>query len=405
MSELSELTFSIPARVLTTTAQRKVDLLTLAKEKHAFDPAFLEERAPFFWGAEISSDLVDSHYSHMLPSTLMNFQEDAVAGVAFLPGHKHNELPFGRSVDAQIESADNPQRTRVVADFYTVPGLTLNAVRTDDLIDGIRSGILRDVSVGFHGGEYTCDVCQRDVFSWDCPHVPGVKYEIKEDGVVRVKLATFAIDGARLSEVSSVFDGSTPRAEILKAEREAAEGRMKPDAVRLIEERYRVKLPVAKRGFAGADVPGKDNGLMEFEQIVNQMREVLAVPEGGDVVATVTGITGELAQLRTAKQDADKRISELEPQAADGKQYRSDLVTEAIAEGVRAHGEKFDTETYTAMLKGAPLTTIKRMKADWEAIGNERFPAGRTSKDGDGQAPGKQSKTQRVGVPTTAYKV
>lgn len=410
--DIQNLKFSVPAKVLRPQSQRATDLLAIAREKHAFDADALED--PFFWTAEISSDLVDSHHSHMLPSTLENFRRDAEAGVSFLPGHRHYELPFGRSLAASIESATDPERTRVLADFYTLPGLNLNGISTNDLITGIRSGILKDVSVGFHGGNLLCDVCNRDYFGGECYHIAGWKYEVKgDDGVVRIVTATYAIDGARLSEVSSVFDGSTPKAEIIKAEREAAEGRMRPDAIRLFEQQYRVRLPVPAKQFRGV-APQEDKRAMNYEQIVNQIREVLSVPTDGDVVEVATRLSADAENVKTiaverdtlkAKvAEAEQRIAKLEPQAADGAQYRSDLVAEALAEGVRAQGKDFDADTYKAILESAPLATIKRMRDDWQRIGNAKFPGGRTTTNEGEPAPGANSrKTNRL--PDSAFAV
>jgi hypothetical protein len=398
--DVTGLVFTIPARVLRPTEQRQIDLTSIIKQRHVLDPAILDEKTPFFWDAEISSDLIDAYSSHMMLSTLGNFRDDAKTGVAFLPGHKHNELPFGRSLDASLEDTQDPPRTRIIANFYTLPGLKLNGIATDDLIDGLRSGILKDTSVGFHGGEQLCDLCSRSIWDWDCPHIPGLKYEVKEGDVVRVKLATYGVHNARLSEVSSVFDGATPRAEILKAEREAAEGRMRPDAVRLFEERYRVKLPMT-RNFAVNPQRGKP---MEFEQIVNQIREVLALPADADVVAGVLAVSTAPEKLRMVEQqltEARAKVTELEPLAADGRAYRDDLINEALAEGVRAYGDKFNRATYEAALKSASLDLIRQMKTDWSAVGDSRFAGGRQTVD-DSQAPGTQKK--RTHVPASAYK-
>lgn len=399
------LTFAVPARVQQTVAERATDLLAIAKQR-IYDPAILDERAPFFWSAEISSDLIDAYYTHMLPSTLTNFAADAKAGVAFLPGHNHRELPFGHSLDAMMESAADPERTRVVADFYTLSGLKLNGVTTDDLIAGIRSGILRDVSVGFYGGQHLCDICGRDYWDWDCMHIPGLKYEVKQGDVVRLVLSTFGVEGARLSEVSSVFDGATPQAGVLKAEREAAEGRLRPDAIRILEERYRVKLPVAKRQFAGANTPGKEQRSMEFEQIVNQVRETLGLSADADVPGAVARLSADASRLAEVEQratTAEQRIKELEPQAEIGAQYRADLITAALAEGVRALGDKFNSDTYKRMLEGLDLAGIKQLKSDWETQGNARFTGGRSSTDAGEDAPGKQRTNSKL--PAKAHKV
>jgi hypothetical protein len=400
--DVTGLVFTIPARVLRTTEQRQIDLTTIIKDRHVLDPAILEQKTPFFWDAEISSDLIDAYSSHMMLSTLSNFRDDAKTGVSYLPGHNHRELPFGRSLDAILEDTQSPQRTRVAASFYTLPGLKLNGVSTDDLIDGLRSGILKDVSVGFHQGESLCDLCQRSIWDWDCPHVPGMKYEVKEGDVMRVKLATYGVHNARLSEVSSVFDGATPRAEVIKAERESTEGRMRPDAVRLFEERYRVKLPV-KRSFPV--VKPEKGKQMEFEQQINQIREVLGIAADADIVASVLAVSTAPDKLRAVEQqltEAQARVKELEPQAADGRTYRDDLITEALAEGVRAYGDKFNQATYEGMLRGASLEIVKQMRTDWASVGNARFAGGRQSTDQGEQAPGKQ--TKRARVPASAYK-
>lgn len=388
--------YSYPAKVrLVDTQNRATDLLAIAKANSAYDPAIFEERTPFFWTAEISNDQIDSYYTHMMMSTLNNFVTGARAGISFLNSHRHNELPFGRSLDGRLIS--DGQRQRVLADFYTLPGLNLNGVTTDDFITGVRAGIVADVSVGFHGGIHFCDICKTNYMSWDCPHLAGMKFEVKDAGLVT---CTVSVDNATLSEVSGVFDGATPDATIQKAQRMAEAGELKPDAVRVLEARYRTRLPT-KRSFA---VNPQRDKTMEFEQIVNQIREVLALPADGDVVAGVLAVSTAPEKLRTVEQqltEARAKMAELEPQAADGRAYREDLISEALAEGVRAYGDKFNRATYEAALKPASLDLIRQMKTDWAAVGDSRFAGGRQTVD-DSQAPSTQKK--RTYVPASAYK-
>lgn len=396
---MTEEIYSYPAKVQRIdTQERQTDLLAMAKANSAYDPAIFDERVPFFWTAEVSNDQIDSHYTHMLPSTLRNFAADARAGVSFLNSHRHMELPFGRSLDARVE--ENADRQRVIADFFTLPGLNLNGVTTDDFILGVRSGIVADVSVGFHGGDWWCNLCKGNYRSWDCPHLAGMKFEMKDQGLV---LCTVGIDNANLSEVSSVYDGSTPDATIQKAQRMAEAGELKPEAVRALEARYRMRLPT-KRSFAVN--PQKENS-MNFEQMINQIREVLTLPADGDVVAAVLSASGELARLRTLEPqltEVQARVKELEPQAADGRAYRDDLITEALSEGVRAYGDKFNQATYEAALRSASIDLIKQMRGDWASVGNARFAGGRQSTDEGEQAPGKTPTKQRIRVPAYAYK-
>jgi len=363
------------------------------------DPSMLDNMTPFFWSAEISNGNVDSYFTHMLPSTLTNFANDASNGVSFLNSHRHNELPLGRSLRGVYE------QDRVVADFYTMPGLNLNGVSTDDFITGVKTGIISDVSVGFYGGQMWCDVCKMDYRSWDCPHMAGMKYDIQGGGQVT---ATVSVDNARLCEVSAVFDGATPDATILKATRMIEAGELKPDAVRMLEARYRMSF-ATKRSFPGVDLGERKSKAMDLEKIFTQLREVLTLAADGDVLATVAALKAErdrlTSQNEVATQEADAlrtKLAELEPQAKDGAQYRTDLIAEALGEGVRAYGDKFAKDTYEKLLRSVSLDVIKQMKSDWLTLGNERFKGGRATVD-NSQAPGKEEK-RSAGVPDTAFK-
>ena len=422
MNEIDDLIHAYPARVLRVDQERSTELMLLAASSNAFDATIFSERAPFFWTAEISNSKVDFYYTHMMPSTLANFVTDARLGVGFLNSHRHDELPLGRSIDARME--DLGEKQRVLADFFTIPGLNLNGLSTDHFIEGVRSGIIKDTSVGLFGGKYWCDICKMDYRSWDCPHVAGMKYEVQgsDNGVI----ATVGIDGAHLAEVSAVYDGATPDATIIKAQRMIDAGELKPEAVQLLEARYRMKFS-SKRSFSGVDVepktPEKANRStdkaddkpqggtkLELEQTVNQIREVLAVDADTDLVSTVLSISSERERLKTEVDTATKEVDtlrakvlELTPQAKDGAQYRADLIAEALAEGVRAMGDKFNAETYTNVLSNASLDVVKQMKADWAVIGNSRFSGGRKTTDEGEQAPGTKAKTTRRHVPEAAY--
>lgn len=339
----------------------------------------------FFWDAEISNDLLDSHYTHMSEKTLTNYAEDANRGVAFLRGHDWKSLPVGYSLSAVYEGEGS--RKRVMAGFYTVRGLQ----ETDDLIARMTTGLLRDVSVGFHGGRMICDICGADF--WDCRHFPGLKYEEKEGDTVRTTLSTFEIDDAHLSEVSGVFDGSTPEAMIRKAERMARLGELTSQEAHVLESRYRIALPLSAT-FRGVDVP-KPNGekSMNEEQLM-QVRTLLALGTDGDVMAGIEAMSKALA-------DAQKRVVTLEVQAAEGAQYRNDLVQQALEEGVRAQGGEFDRSLYETLLKDAPLSVVKRMRDDWKKTADLLIPTGRKSKD-EGDAP--CTPTTSV-VPDSAFRV
>jgi hypothetical protein len=191
-------------------------------------------------------------------TTLRNFAADAEAGVSFQNSHNTYQLGFGRSITGRFTGAQGNGISKVEADFYTLPGLTLNGVSTNDLIIGMRAGIVKDVSVGFYGGEFRCQICKRDMLrDWECNHVPGLTYNRKEpDGSITEGIqAIAAVVDAHLAEVSAVFDGSTPGAAILKAQSEAQAGRMTDSQIDLLERRYRINLPTKRITSSGIDIP------------------------------------------------------------------------------------------------------------------------------------------------------
>lgn len=374
--------FSHLARVRLASTDRRAEIVESLSQRYTVGDL---EKDLFLWDAEISNDLLDSHFTHMDENTLRNYAQETEQGVAFLKGHNWKDLPIGYSVSGTYDETGT--KKRVVSGFYTVRGLP----ETDDLIRRMESGLLRDVSVGFHGGTMRCDICQQDF--WDCRHFPGLKYEEKKGDVVTTLLATYTIEDAHLSEVSGVFDGSTPEAMILKAQRGAKSGNLTLEQIQQLERRYRISLPDKKV----YTVPKPTQGEKKMdEKQVNRLKEIViasgVVPEDARETLDEEGIVVFTDMLSA-------RIKTLEAQAAEGVQYRKDLVKDALAEGVRAQGDDFDAKLYEATLNSSPLAVVKRMRDDWKKFADAALPGGRRSVDDD-QTP---TKEERSLVPDSAY--
>lgn len=402
--------FYIPAQVRAVgDAERLASLSQILRNERVLDASVLDQHSPFFWRAFISNTRVDTHFTHMMVSSLRNYAREAAIGVAFLPGHNWRHQPIGGSLTGELLEENG--ETSVRADFYTLAGLEIGEVKTDGLIASIKGALTRDVSIGMYGGKWLCDICGQDYYRGRCPHLAGFTYEEEKDGVIRQVLALVGIEDAHLSEVSGVFDGSTPGAMIDKVYEMARAGTLNQEDVRHAQIVYRMDkeatqrmlaLPALQKRHAGVEVPGQTPRKVERmnEQQFKRLTEILVT--GGVVPADQREALDEDAAL-TAADKLTARLKELEPQAADGRQYRSDMVAEALAEGVRAQGKDFDQPTYEAMLTNAPIATIKRMRDDWQRIGNERLKGGRQSVDDD-QTPG-QEQTKSVSlVPDAAYR-
>ncbi len=415
----------------------------------------------FRFEAEISSTALDAYFTHMDGSTLRNFARDAAGGVALLDSHDGYKLGVGYSDGGRYEEEDGAGR--VIVSFYIVPGLRFGGkhsfASSDDYIRAIRSGVVRDVSVGFHGGRWICDLCKQPYFGQGsvCNHVAGYEYEFESDGRMAREVCTVAIHDARLSEVSLVYDGATPGAMILKAEQEAEAGRLSPEMARQLERQYRVRLPKPKNvvirgelvtattadgvnttvqvdvdngrsatGGAPA-MDGQGDGMSKDEEVVVEeptpvepevraeesearavveaVRQALAetrAPEGVTLEAAVRGLGRQLAEAQGELERSRAEVARLQPLADQGRAYRDELINQAVAEGVRALGETFPEETYRAMLANAPLEHIRQVRDTFAAQAAERFPGGRQTQDAPKN--GSDNEPQRQ-TPVAAYGV
>lgn len=344
------------------------------------------------WSAEISSDRLDAYYTHMAESTLRNFATDASAGVTFLDSHNSRQLGYGQSLAGMLQVEG--EVSRVVADFYTVPGINfgsgLTYQSTDDFIRALQARLVRDVSVGFYEGDMICDICGGSFYDWrECMHWPGMEYAIGEQGDKTV-VATFEIIDARLAEVSAVYDGATPGAMIMRAQEMQASGALEPETARRLETKYRIKLPAPARSWPGAETRGKTapertNTVDELEKIRALLGEVNAT--GESVLDQVRWLVEENARLA--------------PLADQGQQYRRDLIDATLAEGVRAMGDAFATETYRGILNRSELGQIKEIKSNFETQAKARFPGGRKVEDENTPAPVQPVQI----VPNSAYAI
>lgn len=401
---------TVPA--LNTTQTNGLELVNEAAvleaiRSNAMDPSIFDEHPPYVWAAEISSNRNDYYYTRMdVETTLRNYAEDAIAGVSFLNSHVQDESAIGYSFASILVQDSNDNLARVYGAFYTIPDLQLERLNTDSVIKQFRSGLARDVSVGFKRGEnfmMRCSVCGFDMYrSWDCDHFQGVRTKVwddeKEEFREVVPIAV-VVDG-RLGEVSKVYDGATPKAMIEKAIDFAKRGLIKPDFIRHIEAQYRMTLPGKQTQVPGIEKPAENaerqtNTDKEIEEMANgdnpttnpsltQVRstcislnlvekedEISSVPEG------LRRISAEVTTLRAVKNEHDAFIAS--------------EVKDAITEGVRAYGDKFDKNLYegtdkNGILYRLSLTELRKMRLEWQTKADEELGAGngrRSTEDGE----------------------
>ena len=213
-------------------------LLTRARHR-APDSAIFAEHPPYFWGARISNGLLDGYYTRMHRTSQVNYAADAEAGVAVMDSHKTGgmlsdaELNFGRSLTGvrvvPTGQEEDDYAGEVFSQAFTLSNFVLpNGTNTDSYIGGIRAGLHRDISIGFHKGQQICSICGVDMYrDFSCWHYPGLYYtktDAESGDQGRRELCWASVQDSHLREWSHVYKGATPRAAVLKAQRRLEAG-------------------------------------------------------------------------------------------------------------------------------------------------------------------------------------
>lgn len=424
---------------LVSTRKSQDQLLKIAKDR-AYDPAIFDERAAIFFGTEFTSNRLDAYFTRMAPDTITNFVNGAKEGVSFQDSHITRELGLGRTLYA--EKQEDGDLVRGFADVFTLPGLP----DLDEFIFRYRAGIAKDVSVGFSGGEFVCSLCNQSIWSWRCPHVPGIEYDVEEvnakgDVISKSRQLAFAwVRGAKLNEISAVYKGATPGAAILKAQREAAGGRMTPEVANLLESRYReLNLRDAHRRWAGTSFdspvtthlpvtthskpvtthreqysqgaiamlntnspaaplepsqPGLEPGA---EAVTRATSATVLAPASDDHTRLVTDLITVAGLPEAVSGDFREVSTHLRQMVADGKAFRVSVIDEALLQGVRLMGDGFDKEGTRALFASADVASIRKMADQWKTSADKLYPAGRQTLD---ETPVEAIEERKVNAPT-----
>lgn len=450
-------------------------LLELAQER-APDPTVFDEYPPHFWSAEFSSSRWDSYDTRMGTSSLRNFVEAATAGVAFLRNHDTRTDALGHTLlgkflpgsggDQRVvtaESGDGGAPDRALAAFYAITDPT-----SVPYIAKMRAGVVRDVSVGFSGGQWLCSICQKDMRQWwaedGCRHLLGMDYVPRDETGQKIKgakpiRARATIENSILREISGVYEGATPEAMILKGRALAEAGELSVNDARLVEARYRIRLPEArhihtvdgepfrkspeepgqrlleekspepappgspeKSANPDADAKGADGREdagkpaekeQDVERTISEETYALIrslLPKDFDPNASATDVivalvsrakagTEELETLRPLKAEVER----MRPMADYGSLCRSNLIEDALTEGVRARGNDWPKEENRVKFERMSVEDVEFWRDEFRS--SVKLTEGRKTTD-DVETPPDDKRTEAPtapAVPDSAY--
>lgn len=395
----------IPARVETPQLeQENLDEVLKRINEHTLEDYQSLDQVFVFSGV-ISNDRLDSYLTKMdIETTLNNYVRNLIEGVSLMPGHDVSKDPYGRSFDGSIL---DPQyaggSTAVRGDFYIERGINVNGTNTNDQIRRIKSGIQRDLSVGFGGDQlwYRCSSCGRNLLTdWDCSHFPGLE---DEDG-----RQTYAvIMEAQLREVSTVYKGATPGAYIDKARSYIEQGQLPEKSIIRLENAYNTRFDHggSKRSFyvpqngQQKQTNEKKEGIRTMNELLNELREAIRENklEKGRVYDILTE-EGEpfrqpddIAMRNELGRDNTKvdSIRQLKKEAQQGRRYLADMIDDAVKSRIRNQGNTFNVDTYKRMLRdSADIDVIKEEIDSYERLAKEKLQGGRQTEQE--QVPNKQ---------------
>jgi hypothetical protein len=243
----------------------------------------------------------------------------------------------------------------------------------------------------------------------ECPHCPGLIYDGER---------SFAwVENARLIEHSIVYSGATPGSVIRKACILAERGVLSKADLGLLEESWNVRFLDIKTSMSARQPERneEDNNMKAWE-FLSKLRSFFSIDKnpavsdalnaiqqetpadapaeavldrvGGVIHTAYNEATELIASLREVGIDSVDKAKDITARAKLGDQYRADLVTAALAEGVRAQGENFDKERWTRVFSSATIEDIKAYHADFEKDATARLgTGGRQTTSGDPNNP------------------
>jgi len=374
----------------------------------------LSKEEVFVFSAKMVGDAMIYHpWPVTLHKSLLEvFKQDALTGVAFMLDHPwagffarpKPAYAYGRTFDARLRKGDmEGENWALYGNVYIVRGKEKDGISTDAIIADVEDGTLSDVSVGF-GDTDICSICGNDI--WDgrkCEHWPGREY----DGQLCYIIAK---PPGYLMELSGVFDGAYPSAEILSA----TGGSGDSGELQLVQSFTKFDNPIAqtfriysaskgrlltfvkhaqaeKKLFAlGGQLLSKESDTKVGKDKVYTQEEVDALVKEAVEKAVAEALANvPQAEFMTQEQATEVLGKEYNAEgvlklAKEGIAYRKELIEDAIEWGIRAQGNDFPVDAWKQMLSesGRTIEAIKDFGDGFKKQAVAAIPAGRQSSPG-----------------------
>lgn len=363
----------------------------MAEDVFAFDAKF------------VGDAIIPSRFLKISTAVLDEFEKQVQSGIPFMLNHSwgwgttRDAFVYGRSYDSRLEdSSDIEGETKALYGSIYIPrGREIDGIKTDEIIHQIEDGTMLDVSIGFAISNWVCSICNERFVGSDCNHWPGREYKGELCYLIAEPPGT-------VFEISAVFQGAYPTAEILSAaimkdqrwqEQLPIEVINDPDDFRLVKPGTTIHGYVS----TATDFLFVEKGAVERKPVV----QVQATKEEEEVDEM---LTNEEVKAALGSEMPKDQVLQL---AREGKQYREELIEEALAWGVRAHGEYFSQDSWREILS-EPSRSIEAIKGFIEQFRKEaekNVPAGRKTDPEAGLVDSTRDAENDSGIPDELFRV
>lgn len=378
-------------RIVNIEQTRAFESVTLENDMELINRIAAVKLTPedvFIFEAELSSTRVDSYSTAMTRTALESFAakiNTRAAGIPLMANHNTYTYAVGRIFRAVVVESGDGEYVLVIRAYIDRDdengdgGISAKAI-----IRKIESGTQKDMSAGFRVLAYGCSICGKpmaaaygDMYE-SCGHTPGVRY----DGV-----EAFAwIEDAELVEGSLVYHGATPGTMINKIVAQAARGNLSLIEARGLLSRFgaqesiisELEEPDMKAKELLTRAAAKTSGTLaaaltkRSEEIAEDAKVEEAIDAVGEVIAEVQAenenLVTQLEAEKAAKEEAEAKVAELQPHADAAQAEFDGEVKEALEEGVRALGDKFNSAVVEATLRAVKIEDVRAMKEQYRSI-------------------------------------
>ena len=287
-----------------------------AEDVYVFDLMAANNKTVTAYFSKLGNDMIEAFQENA-----MRRQADPNAPiVGFMFGHNDEMIPsgtiFSSKLDVKEPTVEGGMKEMTFRpSVFMSKNLNVGGINTDDYVKAYEAGHTEDVSVGFIAGSYLCDICNNDVRSWSCNHVPGRVYNLSEDPEKPLmKQATYTVHQGvmkklNLAEISGVYRGALWGAKV--------ESQLSVDGKN--KEGKNVPMPVMSRNIKDF----KEGDVLRFNCAGDGVIELVERPQedqsGKDPAAELNAaqkkiilVTGENGFLKTESTKLQAKITELD---------------------------------------------------------------------------------------------